>query len=237
MDVVSRRFGGVRFVVYSNDHPPRHVHGFAGETEVIIDLREDRTIALAKREDAIRPSNAKRSDVKKILRTAAERFDELAVLWGPYMLRRKVARAKTGQARIAVSKAELDRAIERTRRLGEQPLAAEVEYKPEPGLDLFILKLTDGSRRAIPREDLQGLQKGTPEQLAQIEILGGGTGLHWPALDADLYVPSLLQGIYGNRQWMAEIGRRGGLAQSTAKKKAARANGKLGGRPRSVAGD
>jgi len=79
--VVSLRFGGVRFVVYSNDHPPRHVHGFAGETEAIVELRFGGTVALAKRGDAVRPANAKRSNVKKILRAAAEHFGELAELW------------------------------------------------------------------------------------------------------------------------------------------------------------
>ncbi|SPF45159.1 conserved hypothetical protein [Candidatus Sulfotelmatobacter kueseliae] len=79
--MVSLRFGGVRFVAYSNDHPPRHLHGFCGETEAILDLRPDRTVALAKRDDAIRPANAKRSEVRKILRAAAEHFDEMAELW------------------------------------------------------------------------------------------------------------------------------------------------------------
>jgi hypothetical protein len=49
----------VLFVVYSNDHLPRHVHEFAGETEVIVDLRLDGNVALAKRNDAIRPSGTK----------------------------------------------------------------------------------------------------------------------------------------------------------------------------------
>jgi len=79
--VVSLRFGGVRFVAYSNDHPPRHVHGFAGETEVVVDLRVDGTVGLADRDDAIRPANAKRSDVRKILQVAADHFEELAGLW------------------------------------------------------------------------------------------------------------------------------------------------------------
>ncbi|PYQ41945.1 MAG: hypothetical protein DMG99_09900 [Acidobacteria bacterium] len=79
--VVSLRFRGVRFIVFSNDHPPRHIHGFHGETEAIVDLRRDRTIALGKRADAVRPANAKRSDVKKILKAAAARFDDLAALW------------------------------------------------------------------------------------------------------------------------------------------------------------
>jgi hypothetical protein len=79
--MVSLSFGGVRFIAYSNDHPPRHVHGFSGETEAIVDLRQDGTGALAKRADAVRPANAKRSDVKKILRAAAAHFDELSILW------------------------------------------------------------------------------------------------------------------------------------------------------------
>ena len=140
--------------------------------------------------------------------------------------------------KVDITNAEFERAIERAKRLREEPLVTEVEYRPGPGLDLLILKLTDGSRRLIPREDLQGLQSGTKEQLMRIEIVGSGAGLHWPDLDADLYVPALLRGVYGSKVWMAQMGSRGGSANSAAKKKAARANGKLGGRPRrAAAGD
>lgn len=79
--MVSLRIGGVRFVAYSNDHPPRHVHGFTGDTEAIVDLRMDGTVALAKRDDAIRPVNAKRSEVRKILSAAALHFEEIVELW------------------------------------------------------------------------------------------------------------------------------------------------------------
>lgn len=77
----SRQFGAIRFVVYSNDQRPRHVHGFADETEAIIDLLASGNVALAKRADSIRPFNAKRSDVKKILSSAAENFEALVTLW------------------------------------------------------------------------------------------------------------------------------------------------------------
>jgi hypothetical protein len=79
--VGSLKFDGVLFIVYSNDHLPRHVHGFASEAEAIIDLRWNGTVALAERHDAIRPANAKRRDVKKILHAAALHFEELAGLW------------------------------------------------------------------------------------------------------------------------------------------------------------
>jgi len=48
---------------------------------VIVDLLDDRTVALSEREDRIQPANAKRSDVKKILKTAAEHFDDLVAAW------------------------------------------------------------------------------------------------------------------------------------------------------------
>ncbi|WP_158822626.1 DUF4160 domain-containing protein [Granulicella sp. S156] len=77
----STKFGGVLFVAYPNDHLPRHVHGFTGGIEVIVDLLLDGNAALAERADAVRPPNAKRSDVKKILSAAAAYFDELVELW------------------------------------------------------------------------------------------------------------------------------------------------------------
>ncbi len=141
-------------------------------------------------------------------------------------------RGKAARHRIITSDAEIDRAIERAKKLRDEPLVAEVEYRPGAGLDLLILKLTDGRRQVIPREELQGLQSAPKDQIAKVEIVGGGTGLHWPSLDVDLYVPGLLRGIYGNKKWMAEIGRSGGSVKSTAKKRAARVNGLKGGRPR-----
>jgi hypothetical protein len=79
--VASLRLGNVLFRVYPQDHEPRHVHGFTGETEVIVDIGLDGNVALADRRDCIRPGNAKRSDVRRILRSAAEHFDELVSLW------------------------------------------------------------------------------------------------------------------------------------------------------------
>ena len=68
-------------MAFANDHPPRHVHGFAGETEAVVELRIDGGVALSKRRDAVQPGHAKRSDVKKILTVAALHFEELVVLW------------------------------------------------------------------------------------------------------------------------------------------------------------
>jgi len=148
------------------------------------------------------------------------------------VVRHRDIRHQAAGHEIVISDAEIDRVIQRAKDLRDEPLVTEVEYRPGPGLDLLILKMSDGHRQVIPREDLQGLQSATKEQIARVEILGSGTGLHWPDLDVDLYVPSLLRGVYGNKKWMAEIGRSGGSVRSAAKKRAARANGLKGGRPR-----
>lgn len=137
--------------------------------------------------------------------------------------------------KIVTTDAEIDRAIELASRLRDGPRVTKVQYRPGAGLDLLILTLSDGHRHVIPRENLQGLESATREQVAQVEILGNGTGLHWPALNVDHYVPSLLRHVYGNKSWMAEIGRSGGSAKTVAKKRASRENGLKGGRPRRAA--
>jgi hypothetical protein len=46
-----------------------------------VDLLRDGNVCLAERKDAIRPPNAKRSTVRRIVQVAAENFDSLAALW------------------------------------------------------------------------------------------------------------------------------------------------------------
>jgi hypothetical protein len=79
--VSSVRIGGIIFQIFPVDHEPRHVHALYAGIALIVDLLDDRTVALANRPDRISPGNAKRSDVKKILRVAAAHFDELVAAW------------------------------------------------------------------------------------------------------------------------------------------------------------
>jgi len=99
-----------------------------------------------------------------------------------------------------------------------------------------IVGLDNGLELAFPPRLAQGLEHATPADLAIIEISPLGDGLHWPAIDADLYVPGLLQGVFGSKSWMARhLGAAGGRARSGAKVAAARENGRKGGRPRKLA--
>jgi hypothetical protein len=84
--------------------------------------------------------------------------------------------------------------------------------------------------------DAEGLENATASQLGQIEITPSGLGIHFPKLDADLYLPALLEGVLGSRKWMAaKLGAMGGRSTSVAKRQASQANGRLGGRPRKAA--
>ena len=97
----------------------------------------------------------------------------------------------------------------------------------------IIIELSTGVQLAFPTELVEGLSGASPESLAEIEISPAGLGLHWPRLDADIYVPALLQGMFGTKNWMARhLGAKGGQARTEAKTSASRENGRRGGRPR-----
>ena len=78
----------------------------------------------------------------------------------------------------------------------------------------------------------EGLTDAPRSKLKKIEISPNGLGLHWPQLDADLYVPALIEGAFGSRRGIQHIGELGGSARSAAKAKASRENGTRGGRPK-----
>ena len=111
------------------------------------------------------------------------------------------------------------------------PAATSARFDRKSGN--IIVTLSSGVGIFFSPKDAQGLEDATPAQLSQIEITPSGFGLHFPKLDADLYVPAILEGFLGSRKWMAaRLGAQGGKARSKAKASAARANGALGGRPR-----
>ena len=97
---------------------------------------------------------------------------------------------------------------------------------------LLVVVLNNGVILMLPPGLLQGLGGATAKQLARVELTPGGFGLHWEELDADLGVAGLASGVFGNGAWMSELARQAGSRTSARKAASARANGKLGGRPR-----
>ena len=111
------------------------------------------------------------------------------------------------------------------------PRAVSARYDPKN--KSIEIGLSSNLMVSFSPRHAQGLEKATPSQLQKIEISPSGFGIHFPRLDADLYLPAILQGFFGSRKWMAsQLGQVGGKSRSVAKRAASRANGKLGGRPR-----
>jgi hypothetical protein len=130
-----------------------------------------------------------------------------------------------------VTRDEYEAATAEGRRvLAATPHAVAARYDRQA--NRIVVTLNTGVDVSFSPRDAQGLEHASAEQLATIEITPPGFGLHWPKLDADLYVPAVLEGILGSRRWMAaRLGAAGGRSRSEAKAAASRKNGKLGGRP------
>jgi hypothetical protein len=131
----------------------------------------------------------------------------------------------------SVMDAEIEQArLRRDEQLAMEPLATSVRYDRIG--DTIVIEINNGAALTIPRRLMQGLTDATEEQLQSGKTRGHGTWIEFEDLDAQFTIMSLLMGVYGGKQWMAEHGRRGGMARSEAKGKAARENGRKGGRPR-----
>ncbi len=132
---------------------------------------------------------------------------------------------------MAVTEGELAQAEARMTLLREAGHAVAARY--DRHRSRVVVRLNTGVELTFPARLAEGLANATADSLAEIEITPAGLGLHWPRLDADLYVPALLQGVFGSKSWMArQLGAEGGRSRTLAKIAAARANGRKGGRPK-----
>jgi hypothetical protein len=129
------------------------------------------------------------------------------------------------------SRDDLEQANQRAEALQAHiPRAISARYDRRTGR--IVIHLSSKLIVSFSPGDVEGLEDARPLQLSKIEISPSGFGIHFPAVDADLYVPGLLEGFLGSKTWMASrLGQLGGRSSSKAKKAASRANGKLGGRP------
>ncbi len=58
--------------------------------------------------------------------------------------------------------------------------------------DALHVTLADGREIAVPLAWFPRLRDATPEQRQHWRLIGGGVGLHWPDVDEDISVESLL---------------------------------------------
>jgi len=114
---------------------------------------------------------------------------------------------------MAITEHELEQAEQRMTVLREAGHAVSARY--DRRRSRVVVALSTGVELAFPTRLAEGLAVASPESLAEIEISPAGLGLHWPRLDADLYVPALLQGGFGSKGWMArQFGSEGGRSRA-----------------------
>ncbi|MDR0786741.1 MAG: DUF2442 domain-containing protein [Gemmatimonadota bacterium] len=94
------------------------------------------------------------------------------------------------------------------------------------------IELADGCLLAFPVATTPELRRAKPALLKRIEVTEDGGVLRWEGLDVELSVVGLLAGRFSRKAWTRENARRVGSMTSPAKARAARENGKKGGRPR-----
>jgi hypothetical protein len=88
---------------------------------------------------------------------------------------------------------EIDAALEEAKLYDDDPYIVEAAYRSGPGLDFLMLRLSDGRRLLIPREDLGELKNATSEQAADLTIGPNGIDIYWPQLDDGLFLPDFLE--------------------------------------------
>jgi len=59
--------------------------------------------------------------------------------------------------------------------------------------DALRITLADGRELAAPLEWFPRLRDATPEQRGHWRLVGGGEGIHWPDIDEDIAVETLLR--------------------------------------------
>lgn len=72
-----------------------------------------------------------------------------------------------------------------------EPLARHVRFDT----DVMWVELSDGRQLGVPLAYFPRLMRATPAERKTYTTSGGGTGIHWDALDEDISVSGLLLGI------------------------------------------
>src|SRR5260370_773847 len=66
-------------------------------------------------------------------------------------------------------------------------------------VDVTSSMLVDGRTISVPLAWSWRFSEATPEQRARFEIIGSGSGIHWPEIDEDISVEGMLHGAPARR--------------------------------------
>jgi hypothetical protein len=73
----------------------------------------------------------------------------------------------------------------------EQPRAVRVCTSD----DELTVQFNDGRTISVPLRWYPRLEHATSDERQNWELIGNGTGIHWPAIDEDISVQALLRGL------------------------------------------
>ena len=91
---------------------------------------------------------------------------------------------------------QFERANRRARELrASVPRAVAASFDRRTGR--IVIELSSGLEVGFLPQMAEGLEQASPAQLGKIEITPSGYGIHFPRLNADLYLPALFQASCG----------------------------------------
>jgi hypothetical protein len=133
---------------------------------------------------------------------------------------------------MSITKRDIEKARKAEAELGPRIIAAR--YRRSSGK--LEVEYDNGISIGVPVTMIQDIatlpEAPTAAALAKIEVSGSGRYIDFPKIDASIYGPAFLQGVFGTKAWMGQLARTMGASKSPAKAAAARENGRKGGRPR-----
>ena len=207
--VVIHRAHGFRFVIYTSDHEPVHIH-ITGSGQAKINLTGPDG-----KPEPVSVSGIKRSDMRRLMSEVTDCRERFLEEW-------KSIHASLTDEQLEAAEARGQTMLE------TEPRAVIARYNCKTGQ--VTVELLNGCNYVFPACLVQDLHDANPDDLADIKVEGLGFNLHWPKLDVDLYVPTLVAGVFGTRDWMRKA--QADHATYTVKSATTRTNVAKGGRPR-----
>lgn len=111
------------------------------------------------------------------------------------------------------------------------PRAVAAQYDAKTGR--IAVELANGCALVIAPQQDPTLRDMAPGDLAQLQVSPCGRFLGWPAQDMQICLAGFVAAELGMRAWLdRDRAARAGSVRSEAKARAARENGRKGGRPR-----
>jgi hypothetical protein len=136
---------------------------------------------------------------------------------------------------MAIYKEPSDKDIKRAEAEGrafERDPSYATRARYDEASDTIAIRFRCGATISVPRRSYPGLERQKPT--GPITVLGGDA-LDCEAMDLQVFIPGLVEHVFGPRLFTKAAAVYAGRQKSKAKAAAARINGLKGGRPRKTA--